>query len=210
MKIIALKKSGTVYSCNSYLILGDWNRVGDVNTLIDPGTDDFVIGEIEHISTGLGKIPVEQIVLTHTHFDHGGGVDAIKRRFGARVLAFTRAGGVDECIRNGQFVRAGDGILEVIHIPGHSSDSICLYAPSARALFSGDMQVRVRTPGDAYTKEYRDGLDRLAALNIETIYPGHDNPISTGVRETLRETLVNVRNSRITGIDRRPCISPTT
>ena len=43
MKIIPLKKNDKIYSCNSYLILGDWNRVEDVNTLIDPGIDGFVL-----------------------------------------------------------------------------------------------------------------------------------------------------------------------
>ena len=37
MKIVPLKKRPGTYSCNSYLILGDWNRIEDVNTLIDPG-----------------------------------------------------------------------------------------------------------------------------------------------------------------------------
>jgi glyoxylase-like metal-dependent hydrolase (beta-lactamase superfamily II) len=73
MKVIQLKKSDKVYSCNSYLILGDWNHIEDLNSVIDPGTDDFVLDEIEHLSTGCGKVAVEQVILTHNHFDHSGG-----------------------------------------------------------------------------------------------------------------------------------------
>jgi glyoxylase-like metal-dependent hydrolase (beta-lactamase superfamily II) len=206
MKIIPLKKSDKVYSCNPYLILGDWNRVEDVNTVIDPGTDDFVLDEIAHLSTGLGKVAVEQIILTHNHFDHAAGVSALKKRYGARVLAFVNGPGVDELLRDGQFVKAGDGFLEVIHTPGHSSDSICLYAPSAQSLFSGDTQIKVRTPGDVYTPGYLDGLVKLAGRKIERIYSGHDEPLTIRARETILETLANVRKSRIVmnnGCERR-------
>jgi hypothetical protein len=49
VRIIPLEKSDRVYSCNSYLILGDWNRIDDLNTIVDPGNDDFVLNEIERI-----------------------------------------------------------------------------------------------------------------------------------------------------------------
>jgi glyoxylase-like metal-dependent hydrolase (beta-lactamase superfamily II) len=196
-----LKKSDRVYSCNSYLILGDWNRIEDVNTVIDPGTDDFVLHEIEHLSTGCGKVAVEQVILTHNHFDHSGGAMALKKRYGARLLAFADGPGVDGLLRDGRFVKAGDELLEVIHTPGHSSDSICLYAPTAQALFSGDTQVKIRSPGDVYTRDYLDGLLKLAGRKIMKMYSGHDDPMTGQVRETILETLSNVRNSRKTATD---------
>jgi glyoxylase-like metal-dependent hydrolase (beta-lactamase superfamily II) len=201
VKIIPLKKSDKVYSCNSYLVLGDWNRLEDLNTVIDPGTDGFVLDEIEHLSTGCGKVAVEQVILTHNHFDHSGGVTALKERYGARVLAFADGPGVDELLRDGQFVRAGDEMLEVLHTPGHSSDSICLYAPAPKTLFSGDTVVRIRSPGDVYTHDYLDGLAKLACRKILKIYSGHDEPMTTLARETILETLANVRNSRLTAGD---------
>ena len=189
MKVIQLKKSDKVYSCNSYLILGDWNHLEDLNTVIDPGTDDFVLDEIEHLSTGCGKVAVGQVILTHNHFDHSGGVMALKRRYGARVLAFADGPGVDALLRDGQFIKAGDELLEVLHTPGHSSDSICLYAPAAKVLFSGDTQVRVRAAGDVYTQDYLEGLVRLAGRKITRIYSGHDEPMTSQVRETILSTL---------------------
>ena len=57
-------------------------------------------------------------------------------------MAFIDGPGVDELLPDGRFVKAGDDFLEVIHTPGHSSDSICLYAPAAKALFSGDTQLK--------------------------------------------------------------------
>lgn len=197
VKVVPLKKSDKKYTCNSYLILGEWNRVEDVNTLVDPGTDDFVLHEIESLSTGLGKVAVEQILLTHNHFDHSSGVEAIKKSYGARVFAFSDGPGIDELLHDGQFIKAGDEYLEVIHAPGHSSDSVCFYAPASRVLFSGDMQLRVRAPGDVYTKGHLDALVKIAGRNIERIFSGHDGSMNFRVKEMLLETLKNVRNSRI-------------
>ena len=196
MHIIPLKKTDQVYSCNSYLILGDWNRMEDLNTVIDPGADDFVLGEIERLSTGFGKVAVEQVILTHNHFDHVGGVKALKERYGARVLAFVEGPGVGELIRDGQFIKAGDDFLEVIHTPGHSTDSICLYAPQAQAVFSGDTQLRIWGPGCDHSQGYLHGLERLAARKIRSIYSGHDDPVTDNVPEIIHNAVTMVRNSK--------------
>jgi glyoxylase-like metal-dependent hydrolase (beta-lactamase superfamily II) len=196
MQIVVLKKNDRLYSCNSYLILGDWNRLEDLNTVIDPGTDGFILDEIERLSTGFGKVAVEQVILTHNHFDHIGGSAALKARYGARVLAFVNGPGVDEVIRDGQFLRAGDDFLEVIHTPGHSSDSICLYAPLARALFSGDTQLNLRGGEEAYDPGFLTGLERLAGKRIRDIYSGHDAPLTQNAEETIRASLATARAAR--------------
>lgn len=197
MKVIPLKKNGSIYTCNSYLILGDWNHIADINTLIDPGTDAFVIDEIDHLSTGLGKMPVEQIILTHNHFDHAGGVREIKKRYHAKVLAFSDGPDVDELLTDGQRVAAADGVLDVLHIQGHSSDSICLYSTARRSLFSGDALLNVRSPGGAFSSAYVKTLQRLSKLTIDLVYSGHDQPMTDLVRETILSTLANVRKSTI-------------
>lgn len=189
MKVIPLRKSEATYSCNTYLILGDWNRIEDVNTIVDPGTDSYVLKEIESLPTGFGKIAVEQIILTHNHFDHVGAVMAIKERYKARVLAYNDGPGVDELLQDGQLIKAGDEILEVLHTPGHSSDSICLYAPSEKILFSGDTQLRIRMPGEHFTDEYLDGLLKIACRDIQRIYSGHDDPMLGGCNELILQSL---------------------
>lgn len=195
MKIIPLQRNDKVYSCNSYLILGDWNRIDDVNTIIDPGTDGFIIDEIGHLSTGFGKLPVAQVVLTHNHFDHAGSVLAVKGRYRARVLAFSDGPGVDELLTDGQLIKAGDDILEVLHTPGHSSDSISLYAPSEKTLFSGDIQVRDGWPGDVHPPEYVEALLKIACRDIQKIYSGHDEPITSDCQEILLHTLRNIHSA---------------
>lgn len=197
MRIVQLRKNPAKYTCNSYLVLGDWNKIEDVNTLIDPGTDAYVLEEIAGISTGFGKVAIEQIILTHNHFDHCGGIAAIKEKYGAHVYSFAEGAGIDELLHDGEVIKAGDGYLDVLHAPGHSSDSICLYCQEKRALFSGDMQLRVRTVGGVYTQGYIETLRRLATLRIDTVYSGHDEPMTHHVRETIFETLANARNSTI-------------
>ncbi len=193
MRVISLKKSTMKYSCNSYLILGDWNRVGDLNTVIDPGADDFILDEIARLSTGCGKVAVAQVLLTHNHFDHNGGVQALKAKYGSRVLAFADGPGVDDLLHDGQYVKAGDSVLEVIHAPGHSSDSVCLYAPEEKLLFSGDMQFRMAMQHDRYSPDYNEALARLSSREVLKIYTGHDLPISTDCNSIIQRTADIVR-----------------
>ncbi len=202
MRVIRLPRNPNTYTCNSYLILGAWNRISDVNTLVDPGIDDFVLGEIERLSTGLGKVPVEQVLITHNHFDHAAGAVAVKRRYGCRVLAFLPGMGVDELVHDRQFIKAGDDVCEVLHTPGHSFDSVCLYLPKEQVLFSGDTPVQIVSPGGFYTPEYLASLEKLAARTIETVYPGHGDPICCDVRKILFRTIDLVRLSNATAAGR--------
>ena len=197
MRVIELTRNPTTYTCRSYLILGDWNQLSDVNTLIDPGSDGYIIDQIDALSTGFGKIPVEQIILTHNHFDHNAGVAAIKRRYGARVYGFTPGPGVDELLYDEQFLKVGDDYGEVLHTPGHSSDSICLYIPKERVLFCGDTQLRVIGTEGVYTAEYLAALEKLADRRIDRIYPGHDNPVLSQGTQMIKRSLNLVRNGTI-------------
>jgi glyoxylase-like metal-dependent hydrolase (beta-lactamase superfamily II) len=195
MKIIPLKKNPRIYSCNSYLILGAWNQLQDVNTLIDPGTDGHVVEEIEQLSTGCGKRGVEQVILTHEHFDHAGGVSAIKQRYGCRVYAFKALGGVDEVLLDGQKLHVGDRYLDVIHAPVHSNDSICLYCAEEGVLFSGDTPLSIMKSGGSFCQVYLDLLVRFSRLRIDAVYSGHDEPLWGDASEIIRRSLANVKRS---------------
>jgi len=197
MKVIMLSAKNSVYSCNAYLILGDWNAISDVNTLIDTGVDSSIIDEIEKISTGVGKRPVEQVILTHGHFDHTGGLASIVKKYRPRVLAHNIIEGVNEKVLNGQVVRVGDRYFDVLHTPGHSNDSICIYCHEEKVLFSGDTPLNIKTPGGSYTSGYVQSLEKIAGLEIETIYTGHDLPIVENASGMIRNTLSNVKKSHL-------------
>jgi len=197
MRVIQLARNPQSYTCRSYLILGEWNQLDAVNTLIDPGTDDYVLDEIEKIYTGCGKVAVEQVLLTHNHFDHAASAPLLRQRYGARVYGWVDGPGVDSLLKEGQLLKAGDDYLEVIHTPGHSSDSVAFYCPSQKLLFSGDTQLRIRTTGGKYTRDYVQTLIKLAQREIDLIYPGHDEPFNHDVRNIILTTLQNVRQSEV-------------
>jgi glyoxylase-like metal-dependent hydrolase (beta-lactamase superfamily II) len=199
MKVVCLDGDNLKYTCKSYLVLGSWNSLQDINTLIDVGTDSSVISEIEKINTGVGKRPVDQIIITHEHFDHAGGVKAMKSWCKAKVCAYKKFHGVDEVLKDGQTLRIGDRQFEVIHVPGHSSDSICLYCKEEEILFSGDAPLRIMTVGGSYSGDFIDALEKLMRCNIKTIYPGHDKPIRGKVRDLIRTTLMNAKDSMTIG-----------
>jgi glyoxylase-like metal-dependent hydrolase (beta-lactamase superfamily II) len=176
----------------AYLVIGSWNRLEDVNTLVDVGIDGFIIHEIERISTGCGKKPVEQVVLTHSHFDHASGLAAIVNKYHPKVCAFTKIDGVDALIDDGDMLRMGDRYFDVLHTPGHSNDSICFHCSQDGVLFSGDTPLRVLTPNGTFISEYVKALERIARLRVEMIYSGHDEPVTTNAGQMIRNTLVNV------------------
>lgn len=198
MRIIALQGPKQTYSCTSYLVLGDMNRLDDVNALIDVGTDGSIINELATISTGVGKKPVQRVVITHSHFDHCGGIGAIREAYSPECLGFSSSKIFNGRLSDGDIVRLGDRDFEVIHSPGHTADSICLYCRREKVLFSGDTPLTITTPGGTYTDTFLLLLDRLAGLQVETIYPGHGVPITFATTH-IQRSLRTVAQSRIIG-----------
>ena len=192
MKVIPLKSNPNSYSCKAYLVIGSWNRLEDVNTLVDVGIDGFIIHEIERISTGCGKNPVEQVVLTHSHFDHASGLAAIVDKYHPKVYAFTKIDGVHDLLDDGDMIRMGDRYFDVLHTPGHSNDSICFHCSQDKVLFAGDMPLRILTSNGTFISEYVTALERIAQLSVERIYSGHDSPVTTNARQMIGNTLANV------------------
>lgn len=199
MRVTLLKKNPSVYSCNVYYVRGNWNAIDDVNTLIDTGTDAFAMYEIEEmVSTGVGKRKIEQIILTHEHFDHAGGLKYIlEKKYKPEVIAYSNIPGITRKAYDNMHLKVGDRICKVLHTPGHSHDSICIYCPDDKILFSGDTALRIQTPGGSYSREYVEALKRLTDLNVESIYSGHDDPVLTDGWKIIKNTLNNVLRSKI-------------
>lgn len=83
-------------------------------------------------------------------------------------------------LHNNQLIDIGNFQFRVLHMPGHSPGSICLYEPTKKLLFSGD----VIYAGTLYynlpfsdTETYLKSLKQLSQLDITTCFPGHNEPL---------------------------------
>ncbi len=185
MKIVPLKPHPRTYSCYPYMLLGSWNRIEDKNTLIDPGPDGYAIEQIEKIPTGVGKVPVEQIVLTHNHFDHAAGVGEIKKKYGAKVFANAPGPFVDIILQDGEKIKMGDENWLVIHVTQHSSDSLCFYCQASQILISGDTHINPVKKGEKASEAMKEFFQRIAKLKINEILPGHGPPMRNNISEFI-------------------------
>ncbi|MFW6276341.1 MAG: MBL fold metallo-hydrolase, partial [Bacteroidota bacterium] len=139
----------------------------------------------------------EQVILTHEHFDHAGGLKYILKEFKPSVLAAAPYPGVTQRTYDGMQVKIGDCHATIFHTPGHSNDSICIYCEAERTIFSGDTPLNIKSPGGSYSKEFLSILEKLNELKIERIYSGHDHPVIERCGEIIERSLKNVRNSII-------------
>ena len=198
MKVFCLKPNPEIYCGNAYLLLGAWNTIEDVNAVVDTGSDGYIIKEIDKIYTGVGKNPVDKVVLTHNHFDHNGGASFIKKKYNAKVYAYSSYGDlVDYKLKDGDIIKLAERDFLVIHTPGHSTDSICLYNEDEQVLFSGDTTLLIRDASGTYTADYFSTLRKLSRLKIKTIYPGHGDPITENPEGMIKRTIKNVIESTI-------------
>jgi glyoxylase-like metal-dependent hydrolase (beta-lactamase superfamily II) len=189
MRILTLQNSGRIYTSEVYLVLGDNSRIEDVNTLVDVGQDPTIFTDLGRAPTGVGKWAVEQVVLTHGHSDHCALLPRICEAYHPTVLAFSsNIAEVDGVLRDGETIRMGDADFEIVHTPGHSSDSICLYNRHEGVLFAGDTPLLITSPEGSYEAGFMAALDRLCASDVRRIYFGHGAPLTERCNERLRES----------------------
>ena len=186
--------------------------VGDEQTreamVIDPGDQ---VEDILHILRE-AKLQLKQIVITHAHIDHVGGAMKLKAATGAPILmnqsdyallkmldmqaawvGMQSPGNVqiDEGIGDGRVLQIGGIAGNVIHTPGHTEGSVCLYFPQQKKLIAGDTLFagsigRTDLPGGSMEKILRSLHTRVLALPDDTqVTPGHGPQTTIGVeRET--------------------------
>lgn len=198
---------GSSHEGNVYLI------VDEVPVLIDAGRNAEAI--LKNVEKLIDPRKIEFIILTHCHHDHIAGVPALKKATEAKVLIGkdevcdigddVATGsylyeeepaefGVDGTLEEGDLINLGDWTLQVLGTPGHSPGGISLYEPRAKVLFSGDTILphgnigRTRRSGEA-VKELVKSVERLAALDVLVLYPGHMEPADENVGEQLRTSL---------------------
>lgn len=179
---------------NVYLVI-DERKI-----LVDAGTGfnaRKIAGRI--LKLGIKLSEIDLLINTHAHFDHAGG-DFFFRDEGCKIAAheldskaiesgdeeITAANlfgakmipvRVDRKLRDGDVIDMGSVSFMVLHVPGHTAGSLCLWDPESGILFSGDLVFREgigRT--DLPTGDYElllKSLERIAQLKPKKVYPGH-------------------------------------
>jgi glyoxylase-like metal-dependent hydrolase (beta-lactamase superfamily II) len=184
--------------CNCSVIGDETTREGMV---IDPGDD------VEEVFALVDKhhLQVKQIVITHAHIDHVGGAMKLRAATGAPIVlnqndhALLKMLGlqaawigvpdpgkveIDHSIGQADTIKAGPLTGEVIHTPGHTEGSICVYFRMQNKLIAGDTLFagsigRTDLPGGSMEKIIRSLHGKVLELPDETIVvPGH-GPLTT-------------------------------
>lgn len=148
--------------------------------VIDPGPTEP--GHLAAIDAAC-PLGVAEIWVTHRHADHIESAPELSRRYGAPLRTFDPALSSGQPLREGETHTVGDSELEVLHIPGHTSDSIgfVICTPEHTDLFTGDMvlgegtTVLMYPDGDlgAYLDSLRRMLDLVLTRGVRRLLPGH-------------------------------------
>ena len=157
----------------SYLIVDQKNNHACV---IDPSEAEPVINFIER-----KNIKLKFILNTHHHYDHVGGNNDLKKKYGAKIIGFKddkkRIPSIDVLVENNQIWKSENFESKIIHIPGHTIGHICFYFIKEKIVFTGDTLFSLgcgRIFEGTYEQMY-NSLNKLKNLPLDTkVYCGHE------------------------------------
>jgi len=142
------------------------------------------------------NLKIKYIVNTHYHDDHTRGNEEMVASTKAPIIQHESSTlKNDITVKDGDFIEFGNSKLQVLHTPGHSTDSICLVGDEK--IFSGDTLFvgncgRIDLPGGSASELYHSLFDVLYSLDDNLVlYPGH-NYGSTETSTIGKEKMTNM------------------
>ena len=195
-----IERTGT--RSNSWIV-GDDEEV----IVIDPGDD------AETVLTAVGDREVLAVICTHGHATHTAAAMEVAARDEAPV-ALHHADRVhwreahprdnpEIDMEDGGIFEVADVSLEVLHAPGHSPGSVCIYSEDLRALFAGDV---VSAAGPVpYEKEFPDFARQLSSIGAHVltlpgetrVLPGHGDEFTVAAAEKKFDSWVTAGPSSL-------------
>ncbi len=176
--------------------------------VVDPGDNvDTILAVLRRHG-----LKVTAIVVTHGHIDHVAGAQALRRATGAPVymnaadqeqldqldwqaswlgMAPPERVEVDAELKDGDTLAVGPMALTVLHTPGHTRGSCCLWIPAERKLIAGDTLFRdsigrTDLPGGDSRRILASIKEKLLGLPEETrVFPGHGEETTIGREKEL-------------------------
>ncbi|MFO7677291.1 MAG: MBL fold metallo-hydrolase [Thermoplasmatota archaeon] len=207
---------GKNFDSNVYLL------PGKIPTIIDAGTGVYSKDLIKTIGTILEPSLIKQIVLTHEHFDHVGGSLDILKATNNTAKIYSHKNAVDRLktgkssfaqmlgcsmpeihnilpVSDTDRLLCGNELLTILHTPGHSLGSICLYNQKEKVLFSGDT---IFANGDFGRYDLNGGdfqslvtsLKRLTTYDIAHLYPGHGPIVENNAQQHVTKSYQNIQS----------------
>ncbi len=123
----------------------------DNNVWVIGNDRECIVVDAPHDPTAIVKVVdgrhVQAIVCTHAHDDHVRYAHSLAHAVGAPVYLhpadlpvwqLTHDRAPNAWLADGGQFRIGASVVEVLHTPGHSPGSVCLYAPELNTVFTGD------------------------------------------------------------------------
>ena len=157
----------------SYLLINEKNQKPRVK---DPSESTPIIDFFEK-----KNINLKYILNTHHHYDHVGGNNDLKKKYGSKIVGFKndkdRIPEIDILVEDNQIWTNEDFESKIIHIPGHTSGHICFYFEKEKIAFTGDTLFSLGC-GRIFEGTYEqmfESLNKLKKLPTETkIFCGHE------------------------------------
>jgi glyoxylase-like metal-dependent hydrolase (beta-lactamase superfamily II) len=175
-------------------------RFGDKAALIDAGCGQGHSRLSKHIAECLAPDgQLEYLLLTHCHFDHTGGAEAVRNEFGCSIVAheldavYLESGDSDVTAASWYSARLaplhvdiklrgeestleiGNGTVTAIHWPGHSPGSVVYttYIDGQLVLFGQDVHGPIHPALLSDEGQYQASLKKLVALDADLLLEGH-------------------------------------